>query len=460
MEQKIYLAIVIIASIFENNNSSSSGTSIMVKKISIVDQLIVLINSIKKNFIITEDFNYKIFLFSTNKYTTYNQYLFEEIYNCKIIYVEPDLKDPNIMFFCWSKLFTTNLGLNFSHRLKLDTDMFFCKNPLEILNFNYDIMMTYMPKLDMSIQYFNELIKLYNFKENIITDLHEIYFNKDLLINQYENNINHIKLFPYFNGGFVLIKEHLSNKFGERSLEIYKNAPNNLLKKRCRGMILQDMLGLIMLELTDNWNSTPIGINYYGKWNNIFKTIKIDNSKIYLIHYLGSTNLNDYKEFLNDSYLDYSIIINKKQIYDLDLLNKIINLKNTFWRFNKESQKKWFHENIGDSDLHLIYFRLNTIIGYGVRKLFDNYSILDTIIVDSKFRNKNIGKFIVTNLIKNYTELIVLLSEEKNMEFYRKNNFEEDNTIEFIDKNINNLKIMSKNNLNKITKLKYNNIKF
>ena len=45
-------------------------------------------------------------------------------------------------------------------------------------------------------------------------------------------------------------------------------------------------------------------------------------------------------------------------------LNKIIKLKDSFWRFGKFSQLKWFKENIMKNDIHNLLFFKEDLIGY------------------------------------------------------------------------------------------------
>ena len=111
-------------------------------------------------------------------------------------------------------------------------------------------------------------------------------------------------------------------------------------------------------------------------------------------------------------------------------------------------KKKWFFKNVNKNDEHCMIFNNKKLIGYGLLKNISNYFILDTIIVDREYRNKGFGKKIVNSLVSNIKKPIFLLCKEKNIPFYSKLGFSINNKINFIDKDINNLKIMLKNNIN------------
>ena len=47
-----------------------------------------------------------------------------------------------------------------------------------------------------------------------------------------------------------------------------------------------------------------------------------------------------------------------------NLKKDIFKLKNEFWKYNLNNQKKWFKENIKKKDLHNCLFSNNKLIGY------------------------------------------------------------------------------------------------
>ena len=220
-------------------------------------------------------------------------------------------------------------------------------------------------------------------------------------------------------------------------------------------MILQDCLGFVCASITNNWSSTPIGINYNDKWKNIEKNFNINNNKIYLIHYLGMTKYNDYNLFFKDYYKYYYRIMKKEEILKFNQINNIINLKDSFWKFGKESQINWFMKNINLNDNHILLYDLDKLIGYGVKKIFDSYSILDSIIIDNKYINNKLEKIIINNLIRNDNKLIILLCDDYNIIFYENFGFKLDNNIIINDKQTNNLNIMSLNSNLEYSEINY-----
>lgn len=136
------------------------------------------------------------------------------------------------------------------------------------------------------------------------------------------------------------------------------------------------------------------------------------------------------------------------QTYELSdhLITKILNFKDTFWKFGINSQKDWFKKNIKNNYLHSILFdKDENIIGYGVKRIFHNYNILDSILVSQKYRNKSIGSKIIKSLINTSKIQTFLLCEKKNIYFYQKNSFRSTPEISFSDKEIKDLIIMSIN---------------
>ena len=124
----VRLAVVIMAT--PNDRLKKEGSSIHLKKNDIFHQLYILINSIHKYFKI----EYEIIIFTTILYNPWQKYILEQVLRTKILIVKPD--NPSIQFYCRSKCFTEPIG-NFTHRLCLDCDMFFCNT--FALDFSKDI---------------------------------------------------------------------------------------------------------------------------------------------------------------------------------------------------------------------------------------------------------------------------------------------------------------------------------
>ena len=79
--------------------------------------------------------------------------------------------------------------------------------------------------------------------------------------------------------------------------------------------------------------------------------------------------------------------------------------------------------NPDNNDIHVLIYNLSNLIGYGSKRIFENYSILDSIIIDEKYRKNGFGKQIIEKLIdigKNECKCykIILNCLEKNIKFY------------------------------------------
>lgn len=119
---------------------------------------------------------------------------------------------------------------------------------------------------------------------------------------------------------------------------------------------------------------------------------------------------------------------------DKNLIKKICKLKNSFWIWNLKKQIEWFNENIKIKDIHNLLFNKKKLIGYTLlryRKVCFgkknvNYYYFDTMIIDSKERNKNYGKhlmFFNNKIIKKKGVHSFLITPKKNINFYKKYNW-------------------------------------
>ena len=426
----LFIAFTINCSILKNNKNLKGASAHI---LNTFQQTVILLSSIKKHI---KSFKYDIHLFSTVQFSKNHIFLFD---NFDVIYhiVEPDCNEKGYEFFCRSKCFTLNLGDKYSHRIHLDTDMYFTKD-LEI-DFNYDLLMTYMPAyLEMS--------------NKLICDKNVKYKSKKPLILQYENNMDYVKIYPpYFNGGFTMINNDISHKFGKKYLDFF--LLNNYGKKTsARGMNLQNHLGLIVEEVTDNWSSSPIGVNYFGEWNNVLKTNKYKD-KISLVHYLGNT-FHKYLNFYDYNYQYISICKTTDKLFE-GVINSICIFKDIFWKYGINSQLEWFNKYVNLDDKHYIIYNPDTIAGYGLIRKVNDYYIIDNILVGDKYRKIGFGKQIVYNLCKDIDKTIYLLCEEHNIIFYEKLGFKIDNKVELLDKATDNLNVMSNNNSKSLKKIKY-----
>ena len=115
-----------------------------------------------------------------------------------------------------------------------------------------------------------------------------------------------------------------------------------------------------------------------------------------------------------------------------NLKKDIFKLKNEFWKYNLNNQKKWFKENIKKKDLHNCLFSNNKLIGYtclrrkvlSLSKTEKNYLLFDTLIINKKFKNKKLGTKLMSfnnKMIKKTKLPSFLITRKKIINFYKKN---------------------------------------
>ena len=133
------------------------------------------------------------------------------------------------------------------------------------------------------------------------------------------------------------------------------------------------------------------------------------------------------------------IKIKNKEISQL-LIDKICKFKMKFWKYNLNSQLKFFYENHNNDDLHFILIDKNKILAYNVlkKRIFTKleksknivkkyFFLFDSFLVDKNFRNQNIGSnHLKENKIylKKVGKPGFLLCKKKLINFYTKNDWE------------------------------------
>lgn len=126
------------------------------------------------------------------------------------------------------------------------------------------------------------------------------------------------------------------------------------------------------------------------------------------------------------------LIIKKINKISLKEKKELIELKSQKWKYSYKNQIYWIKKNIKKNDLN-IFLKINEkIVGYNLlrlRKFHTNiskkeryYFYFDTLIVDKKFRNKNLSKIIMNKSIKliNSKAFGFLLCKTKMINFYKK----------------------------------------
>jgi len=157
---------------------------------------------------------------------------------------------------------------------------------------------------------------------------------------------------------------------------------------------------------------------------------------------------------LIEDYYDYHI----ENIYSKNLLEKhieeIIHLKSQFWKYNYESQKVWIQNNIKREDNHILLYKKNKLIGYGVI-MNRNCKIIDSIIIDKTNRGFGYGGELIKYITKYIKSQGFLLCEKHNINYYKKYGWIIDSTLQVFNKNIKQNLYKMKFKLTNINKIYY-----
>jgi len=261
--------------IFCNPNYSQKNIINTVNKsIDIVSQFIFLYKSIKTNW---NDFEYRISLFH-NKDIMFNKIDMEKLNKCDIdIYTcKPD--NPKLPYYCRCACLDTKLKFKGTHRLVLDCDMIALNNPKFDLECDWQAM--YAGSVAFNTNFLDYIIKKYNYKFNQNNN----FIKKDLYVKYLRNPNHYQKLYPYFNGGAILIKEELCHTFCELWKPSIELSYDMSLPYINRHLGLQYSMSYALLNLSRNWKPFTPGINYLLK---VYDVNKFGKQNISLLHYCG-----------------------------------------------------------------------------------------------------------------------------------------------------------------------------
>ena len=109
----------------------------------------------------------------------------------------------------------------------------------------------------------------------------------------------------------------------------------------------------------------------------------------------------------------------------------VCRLKNSFWPWTMSNQVRWFKKNIKAEDLNNLLFFENKLIGYTClrkRKFYQekkecDYYYFDAFLIKKQKRNFGFGKILMNfniKILKNLRSKSFLLTELKNIEYYKK----------------------------------------
>jgi len=113
------------------------------------------------------------------------------------------------------------------------------------------------------------------------------------------------------------------------------------------------------------------------------------------------------------------------------LIEQIIVLKNTHWKYSLKSQLEFFNKNIKNEDLHNLLIINKKIIGYTLlrsekiklKKLKKNYFLFDTLILNKSYRKSGLAVILMNfnnYIIKKYKRSAILVCDKKVRSFYTK----------------------------------------
>ena len=113
------------------------------------------------------------------------------------------------------------------------------------------------------------------------------------------------------------------------------------------------------------------------------------------------------------------------------LIEQIIVLKNTHWKYSLKSQLEFFNKNIKNEDLHNLLIINKKIIGYTLlrsekiklKKLKKNYFLFDTLILNKSYRKSGLAVILMNfnnYIIKKHKRSAILVCDKKVRSFYTK----------------------------------------
>lgn len=268
-QNSIFLNIIILFSPNYDNKKECGSTQ---KNICLMDQFLSFYRSIKNNLI---SIPYDISIVHFNKFNENDTILLNKL-DVNLIFI-----DTNDIRVCAINRFVIPTRIKGTHRLIAETDMLMLKEP----NFNWDVDFQQMyagsAKI-FPIEIMNKIYKMFKIKNKYIKNYN---INNNLFVSYNVKKINKKYLFPHFNNGLTLIKEDFAKKFFQKitHLDLFNRFDINFDKKYCHHAF-QIIFGLVLSELSDNWEPFEPGINYLLK---VYDVNKFGKQNISLLHYCG-----------------------------------------------------------------------------------------------------------------------------------------------------------------------------
>jgi len=250
MYNNIYLNIIIL---FNPNYNNCPVLGTERKSISLLKQFIAFYNSIKLNL---NSIKYDISI------VYYNDFNSEDLNILNKIDVNLIKCNVNNLSALRLEGYIVKTKIKGTHRLIAETDMLLLKEP----NFNWDVDFqkmyggssdTFPPNI------MNKIYKMFDIKNKYINNYN---INRNLFVSYNVKKINKNNLYPHFNNGLTLLNEDFSEKYYKKMISHdFISKRNKYFPKNFHHHFGQILFGLILVELSDNWEPFEPGINYLLK---------------------------------------------------------------------------------------------------------------------------------------------------------------------------------------------------
>ena len=152
---------------------------------------------------------------------------------------------------------------------------------------------------------------------------------------------------------------------------------------------------------------------------------------------------NIYKfKYLNNN---FNIVVVKHSDLSTNELDDIIGLKMTVWNYSKDSQLEWINDNVSNNDKHFLLYTDDILIGYlficdvEIIENDSKYNFLgiSNVCIKKEMQNKGYGTLFLKQCIDILNDkLLILLTTEKNRNFYKKIGFKEYKGLLYINKKL------------------------
>ena len=257
------------------NYSQEQVVNTVRKNIDVVSQFVVLYRSIKRNW---TNLEYRISLFH-NESITFNENDTKKLDSCDVdVYAcAPD--NPRLPFYCRCACLESNLTRTGTHRLVLDCDMIALNEPTFDLSCDWQAM--YGGSVNFDGNVLDYIVKKYNYK----FDHKAGYLRRHLFTEYLKDPSAYHRLYPYFNGGAILIKEGLCRRFCELWRPSLELSYDPALSRQHQHLGLQYSMSYALTTLSENWKPFRPGVNYLLK---VYDINKFGKANVSLVHYCGA----------------------------------------------------------------------------------------------------------------------------------------------------------------------------